>query len=270
MPQAEYALTNESPHTRDRFSGLQALYDPVTVRHLEAVGLTAGWSCLEVGSGGGSVARWMGERVGPTGRVLVTDLDPRWVDATGSNLKVRRLDLRNDPVPGRAFDLVHARLVLQHLPERDAVLRRLVAALKPGGWLVMSEFDNQYPPCPDSGDERDALVNRVHDAFVAVITAVAGDVRYGRRLHRVFQEAGLVDVWADGHLAVVYGSSPGSLTMLANIRQVRPRLLEGSGMTDLDLERYETTLQDPTFSLLMPVLFTACGRRVGNESLGSS
>lgn len=261
MAHSEYALANASPHTRDRFSGLEALCDPVTFRHLKGVGITEGWSCLEVGAGGGSVARWMGERVGPTGHVLVTDLDTRWVDATGSNLEVRRLDLRCDPVPERRFDLVHARLVLQHLPERTAVLRRLVEALKPGGWLVASEFDNHYDACPDPADERDVLVNRVHAGFIALITAAGGDVRYGRRMHRVFQAAGLMDVCADGYLAVALGGSPGGQTMLANVRQVRPRLIEVSGLTDLELRRYETTLQDPSFSWLMPVLFTACGRR---------
>jgi SAM-dependent methyltransferase len=161
----------------------------------------------------------------------------------------------------RAFDLVHARLILHHLPERHAVLRGLVAALKPGGWLVASDFDNQYHPCPDPGDERDALVNRVYDAFASLIASAGGDLCYGRRLHRVFGEAGLVDVSADGHLAVVVGETPGSRIMLANVRQVRPRLVEEFGFTDSDLTRYEAELENPAFSWLMPVLFTACGRR---------
>ena len=261
MSPSEYALANASPQAGHRFSGLEALCDPVTFRHLEDVGISPGWSCLEVGAGGGSVGRWMAQRVGPTGHVLVTDLDTRWIDATGPNLDVGQLDLRHDPLPERAFDLVHGRLVLQHIPERDAVLRRLVSALKPGGWVVMSEFDNHYDGCPYPADERDALVNRVQDAFIALITAAGSDVQYGRRLPRVFEAAGLVDVRADGYMAVAAGGSPGSRTQLANVRQVRPRLVEGFGLTDLELNRYEAALEDPGFSWLMPVLFTACGRR---------
>jgi SAM-dependent methyltransferase len=203
----------------------------------------------------------MGDRVGPTGHVLVTDLDTRWVDVSGPNVEVRQLDVRRDPLPERAFDLVHARLVLHHLPERDLVLPRLVAALKPGGWLVISEFDSGYDCCPNPADERDALINRVHDAFIALITGAGGDVRYGRRLHRVFAAAGLVEVHADGYLDVAVGGSPGSRTMLANVRQMRPRLVEGFGLSEADLTRYEATLEDPAFSWLMSVLFTACGRR---------
>jgi trans-aconitate methyltransferase len=39
------------------------------------------------------------------------------------------------------MNLVHARLVLEHLPERDAVLRKLVRGLKPGGWLLVDSVD---------------------------------------------------------------------------------------------------------------------------------
>jgi trans-aconitate methyltransferase len=52
-----------------------------------------------------------------------------------------------DPLPDAAFDLIHARLVLIHVPEREEVLARLVAALKPGGWMVEEEFDSQSLPC---------------------------------------------------------------------------------------------------------------------------
>jgi hypothetical protein len=70
-----------------------------------------------------------------------------------------------------------------------------------------------------------------------------------------------VDVRADGYLAVAVGGSPGSRAMLANVRQMRPRLVGTSGLTDVEVSRYEAALEDPGFSWLMPVLFTACGRR---------
>src|ERR1039458_7122444 len=39
------------------------------------------------------------------------------------------------------FDLVHARLVLVHVPQRAQALAAMVAALKPGGWLLLEEAD---------------------------------------------------------------------------------------------------------------------------------
>jgi hypothetical protein len=45
----------------ERLRHLQVGGDPFTFRHLEQTGVGEGWRCLEVGAGGGSVARWLGE-----------------------------------------------------------------------------------------------------------------------------------------------------------------------------------------------------------------
>ncbi|MBV9511428.1 MAG: class I SAM-dependent methyltransferase, partial [Caulobacteraceae bacterium] len=97
---------------------------------------------LEVGAGGGSVAAWLADRVGPTGAVLATDqrIDPM-AGVTAPNLQVRVHDVVADPIDEAAYDLVHLRFVLQHLPDRAAVLRKLIAALRPGGWLLVEEAD---------------------------------------------------------------------------------------------------------------------------------
>src|SRR5262245_37241843 len=103
-----------------RFAALSAMFDPATKQHLLNRGLTAGWHSLEVGGGGGSIASWLSTQVGPTGRVLVTDVDTRFLDGLSAvNLKVLRHDVTRDALAERAFDLVHTRMVLIHLPERD-------------------------------------------------------------------------------------------------------------------------------------------------------
>ena len=45
--------------TEQRFGSLAALYDGRTIRFLEATGVGAGWRCLEIGAGGGSIAAWL-------------------------------------------------------------------------------------------------------------------------------------------------------------------------------------------------------------------
>ncbi len=133
-----YALENAWRRARERLALLEQGYDPTTTRLLGALGVGEGWRCWEVGAGGGSIARWLceqvGEQVGERGHVLATDLDPRFLDTSDQpNLAVQRHDVVADPLPAEPFDLVHARLVLMHLPARERVLERLVATLKPGG-----------------------------------------------------------------------------------------------------------------------------------------
>jgi ubiquinone/menaquinone biosynthesis C-methylase UbiE len=119
---------------------MQRCLDPVTRARLADLGVGPGWRCLEVGGGGGSIARWLADRVGPTGHVLATELDPGGLRC-GERLEVRQHDIVEDELPEAAFDLVHARLVLLHLPKRRQALTRMVRALRPGGHLLLGEFD---------------------------------------------------------------------------------------------------------------------------------
>ena len=50
-------------------------------------------------------------------------------------------DVATDPLPTETFDVIHTRLVLMHVRERNRALDTLIASLKPGGWFVGEEFD---------------------------------------------------------------------------------------------------------------------------------
>lgn len=165
-PSQGYLLDNAAQQTGGRFSGLDAGLDENTQAHLSALGIAAGWRCLEVGAGSGSIARWMAERVGAHGYVLATDIDTRWIQGNGlSQLEVQRHDVIADPLAQGEFDLVHARLVLSWLPTRDAVVSRLVAALRPGGWLVVEDFDSVLHHCLDPLNDDERVFDKVTDAF---------------------------------------------------------------------------------------------------------
>jgi SAM-dependent methyltransferase len=147
MSTDSYLLDNSAPTAGTRFDALSALFDGVTMRHVDGIGVAAGWRCWEVGAGGPGVPSLLAERVGPTGYVVATDLDVGQMSTNlPGNVEVRRHDVATDEPPGSGFDLVHARLVLVHVPQRDEALRRIVAALRPGGWLLIEDFDVSLQP----------------------------------------------------------------------------------------------------------------------------
>src|SRR5688572_6417164 len=110
----------------ERLESMTSGYQEGTFRALSGTGLTKDWRVAEVGAGTGTVASWL---CGQAGEVVATDLDTRFLDALGhDNLEVRTHDIVSGPVEDAAFDLVHVRLVLMHLPQRDKALANLVAS----------------------------------------------------------------------------------------------------------------------------------------------
>jgi KUP system potassium uptake protein len=91
-----------------------------------------------------------------------------------------------------SLDLAHARLVLTHLSEREEAIRRLIASLRPGGWLVVEDFDGTLPACLYALTEREQLVNRIREAFRELLHRRGGDTTYVHTLSWRLHEAGLV------------------------------------------------------------------------------
>ena len=72
----QYFFDKGEADEQARLGGISAMFDPLAVRNLAAVGVASGWRCLEVGAGTGTIARWLADAVGPSGRVTATDIDP--------------------------------------------------------------------------------------------------------------------------------------------------------------------------------------------------
>jgi SAM-dependent methyltransferase len=264
-----YVFDNASPHTELRFSTVAEMFDPGTVRNLTEAGIGVGWCCLEVGGGGGSIASWLCDRVGPTGKVTATDIDTRFLDRLGkANLEVRRHDIVFDPLPDSAFDLVHARLVLMHIRERDRVLHRLVSALKPGGWIVAEEFDG-------ISIRSDPLVNPVETSFktFGVMHQVMVDrgvhLRFGRLLAGRVRGLGLTDIAAEGRIFMWQGRSAAAEMYRANIEQLRDAILETGLITDEEINHDLLQLNEESLVFPSPIMWTVRARRPFAPATGS-
>lgn len=257
---SRYVFDNHSEHAADQHTSLARAYDPVTTARLDQAGVGPGWRCLEVGAGGGSVAVWLAERVGPTGSVVATDIKPERIpDVPG--VRIMRHDIVRDPLPESAFDLVHARLVLLHLPERIAVLNRLVRALKPGGVLQLDEFDITYGPgllMPDPDAQR--LYETFLSAKIRLMERAGADVAWGRSVAAAMRDAGLVDIDPRPRLELWTADSPGVHLISHHTRHLRDRFIE-EGMTDRQLADVRALLADPGFRATSCVFYSVQGRR---------
>ncbi len=259
-----YLLDNRRPEAGVRFEALAELFDPWTFRHLDDLGLGEGWRCWEVGAGGSSVPRGLAERVGPNGRVLATDIDLSWIEhAAGGALEVRRHDVVGDPPPAETFDLVHARLVLVHLEDRAAALQVMIAALRPGGWLVLEDADPALQPfaCPDERGPAEELANRLRTQIRTLMAGRGADLAYGRTLPRLLRESGLEEVGAEAYFPI---ASPAcSILEAATVRHVRDQLLAAELATPDEIETHLDNLVGGKLDLMLAPMITAWGRTPG-------
>ena len=256
-----YLLTNAEPETVDRFAGLESVFDPVTCGHLSRLGLRQGFSCLEVGAGSGSIARWMADEVGPAGRVLAVDIDPRWCRPDGrAQLEVRAVDLVAQPVPDGPWDVIHERLVLQHLPERLDVLTRLVDVLAPGGLLLLEDFDTREVRTIDRDGPDHELIVRMAQAFNQVLGTRGGVSDFAANALRTLRGLGLEDTGASGYVSVAFGGTGWAVVQAANAQQVRVDLI-GQGITPEEVDRFVELMADPDSIVGSSVLISTWGRR---------
>lgn len=263
-----YLLDNAWHQQRERLAGLEAWFDPGTIRHLEVLGVAPGWRCLEVGAGGGSIAAWLARRVGPTGHVLATDLDTRFLDALTlpsqalPNLEVRHHNLLTDPLPPAAFDLIHARFVIEHIADRATALARLAAALSPGGWLMLEDTDSaSWLPAPDANPASAALFTRWTAAYVQICRAAGTEPYAGRRLYGELRDLGLDHLGAEGRVFMVRGGSPAAEVWRLTAEQVSPRLVADGLLTADEMARTLALLADPTFVWMEGLVMAAWGQR---------
>lgn len=257
-----YPFDNRSEPSRAQHRGLSALLDEFTTVRISNLLDLRGKRCLEVGAGGGSIALWLAERVGPEGSVLATDLRPEQIPSH-ERLTVLRHDLVNEPVPDGPFDLIHARLVLNHLPQRREILQRLIGALAPGGFILDEDWDATRTdlvvaaPTPEAAE-----LYRLYQETIGpkILTKAGTDRAWARRVHALLLEAGLTNVDTYVNARNWTGGSDGAQLVISSLYQLRQQFLD-HGITERQLDELRLLLDDPRLVVNGHLLFSTSGQR---------
>jgi len=251
---------------RTHFGTLAALFNPGTFRRIEMLGIGPGWRCWEVGAGGATLPRWLAQRSRPGGLVLATDRDVAALEeADGSGelgFEILRHELGADPPPDDGFDLVHARLVLMHVPDRDAALATMITALRPGGWLLVEDADPLLQPlaCPDEHGPAAERANKLRLATWELMSRRT-DLTFGRTLPRLLRGAGLADVGADAYISLA-GPAQAQFQRTIIERQ-RDRLVDAGLTSDSEIEQHLDDIEAGRVDLASFPLISAWGRKRG-------
>ncbi|MCK2243144.1 MULTISPECIES: bifunctional 2-polyprenyl-6-hydroxyphenol methylase/3-demethylubiquinol 3-O-methyltransferase UbiG [unclassified Crossiella] len=247
------ALGKDSPTEHGRLTSIQNAADAGTIAVIEALAPQPDWDCLDLGAGAGSIARWLTQRC-PLGRVLANDIDTRHLTDLGA--AAQEADL-TDPAyaPGR-FDLVHARYVLCHLPERDEIVRRAASWLKPGGWLVVTDpyqLPAETSPFP--------VVRRIMAAYEQVYAGHGADLHWARGLPALLARSGLGEIGYTGTLGRMGNLDQDRWRPL--VAQVKPKMLADGLIQQSEMDEFERLLNSSTFIDIPQFTISAWGRALG-------
>lgn len=261
----EYVFDNESGPANRHHLGLSKLLDPISATRIGRLRPDlAGKRCLEVGYGGGKFALWLTSRVGRDGLVLATDLKPLPMPPV-ETLQVLQHNVVTEPIPDAGtWDLVHARLLLNHLRDRRPVLAKLAAALAPGGLLVTEDWQSAtpdrfvaYAPTESAGQ----TLRNFHAATLAVLDSHGNDRDWATDAFGAMREAGLVNVYTETSGETWTGGDDGARHLLGTSTQVRGEMVATGLITETQLDELPELMMDPAVAIHGHRLYTTSGWR---------
>ena len=203
---------------------------------LQRAGLRPGMRVLDLGSGAGDIALLAAALVGSSGSVVSVDRAPEAVQR--ATKRAAQLDVPNvrfvqadidEYQPDGMFDAIIGRLVLMYLPDPAATLRRLAAALAPGGIVAFQEYDmhaaTSEPPLP--------VFDRGVEWIIGAFRGAGLPTRMGLRLYALFLDAGLPAPQVVLATRVGGADSPGPAFFAETVRNLAP-LIERMGLAAHD------------------------------------
>jgi cyclopropane fatty-acyl-phospholipid synthase-like methyltransferase len=128
-------------------------------RVVTALAITPGMTVADVGAGTGYFEKRLSTAVGASGRVLAVDVEPdmirylkeRAAKENTPNVEPRLATPEDAALGTAAVDRILIVDTWHHIPEREAYAKKLAAALKPGGFVLVVDFTqvtDRGPPKP--------------------------------------------------------------------------------------------------------------------------
>ena len=136
-----------------------------------------------------------------------------------ANVQLRVADVRTVEFAADSFDFIHARLLIEHLPDRSEILHRFVRWLKPGGWVVLGDSDYSFGwrTAGSSGD----LFTRLQRATVEAVATNGVDFEIGMKLPALLRASGLTAIGASGSFPLIVEVSGTSDLLEASVATQR-------------------------------------------------
>jgi SAM-dependent methyltransferase len=242
-------------------------YEPQANWLLDRIGIQAGWRTVDIGCGPIGILNLLSQRVGAAGTVVGLEREARFVAMARAEITKRSLanvqiveaDALNTGLQKGTFDLVHERLVMINIPEREAFLGEMLSLLRPGGTVVLEDVDNVSWLCQPPHPSWDILLNAFHTIF----HAGGGDGFVGRRLPVLLRAAGVQDVEVKVTVETPPLGDYRRTHLIALIDSIRDKIIAKALLTEAELNEHRAALlhhlNDPKTSVIDKLLVQSWG-----------
>jgi len=231
-------IFDDKPEDREfrRLQLIEAAADADTIDLLEQVGVAKGWRCLELGAGAGSIARWMGEQVGPGGLVVALDKKTAHLRLRSSPpYRIVEGDVLTAPLDG-TVDVLHARYVLIHNKQDEDILKKIRGHVRSGGFAVLEEPD--FTSALRLNPDGDAADQRVNEAICRMFVNAGLDPAYGLTLPGKLAAAGFEVQRSRALMHLCPGGAPIARVMAESAIVLRKEYTATGMAADQDIEQY--------------------------------
>jgi SAM-dependent methyltransferase len=247
-----YLLRHDLKGERARLALMTQLLDPMHRRYIDALGIVRpGARTLEVGCGNGSISAWLAKRVGSGGTAVAVDLDLSLIEVRAPNLELRKGDIVAGPVERGTCDLVTARAVLHHVPDREAAIGNMVLSLRPGGALLLIEPD--FLPVSVAEPPE---VRAFWDGWLAWACESGIDYTIGRTLAPRLARLGLREIRGTAETAIYNGGSLWADYWIQTITELRNDLISSRKLDNALVDTFLAYCRDSTW-WTQTIAFTA-------------
>jgi SAM-dependent methyltransferase len=244
---ADRYLLGDSPAEVEHLLVQAEVYAPETEQLLDLIGMEQGASAIDVGCGALGVLHLLRGRVGPHGRVVGLDREPRLLAAAeqlagarGLEVELVQADATSTGLRSDLFDIVHARTVLVNVSNPAEIIAEMVRVAKPGGVIALQEPDCSCWVC----DPPHPAWEPIRDAVLEAFRRNDKDAELGRRAGRLLRDAGLDHVDVRATTRVTRRGDYYQTFLLTMTALVKEQILAGCRLSADQLDSYTTALTD--------------------------
>ena len=228
-----------------RLQLLEAANDPTTISLLQKTDIQSGWACLELGAGAGSILRWLGQRIGPSGLAIGVDKTTKYLqDLTSAPYQIFQGTFPEVDF-ATTFDLIHGRYILVHNQTDEDILRKLFSLLKPGGWALFEEPDFTSATLLDRDTENSQA--RVNRAMCQMFVNAGLDPAYALSLPRKLEVSGFRIEQAQSIMHLCPGNSPMAKVIGESALVLEQHYCQTGLCSREDVQQYVKHAQDSSY-----------------------